>query len=194
MQANGYQSGFGNEFASEALAGALPEGRNSPQRAPLGLYAEYGIDLFLAGLAHGMHKPVRSLETPELQAGLLVSDDPAETARGVGELLDELERGDATAILGRLADDWRRGDLDDLGRYASWCGCLETARQRSDFVRMVDDRNVPMADRIARWHAEGHDLFVAVGSLHMIGPHGLPALLRARGFRVERVDFARQSP
>jgi homogentisate 1,2-dioxygenase len=35
-----YQSGFGNEFASEALAGALPVGQNSPQRAPHGLYTE----------------------------------------------------------------------------------------------------------------------------------------------------------
>ena len=35
-----YLSGFGNEFASEALAGALPEGQNSPQRVPHGLYAE----------------------------------------------------------------------------------------------------------------------------------------------------------
>ena len=35
-----YQSGFGNEFATEAEAGALPAGRNSPQRPPLGLYAE----------------------------------------------------------------------------------------------------------------------------------------------------------
>ena len=35
-----YLSGFGNEHASEAVAGALPIGRNSPQRAPLGLYAE----------------------------------------------------------------------------------------------------------------------------------------------------------
>jgi homogentisate 1,2-dioxygenase len=34
-----YQSGFGNYFASEALAGALPE-QNSPQRCPYGLYAE----------------------------------------------------------------------------------------------------------------------------------------------------------
>ena len=31
--------GFGNHFASEALAGALPE-QNSPQRCPYGLYAE----------------------------------------------------------------------------------------------------------------------------------------------------------
>ena len=36
----GYQSGFGNEFATEALPGALPTGRNSPQRAPYGLYTE----------------------------------------------------------------------------------------------------------------------------------------------------------
>jgi homogentisate 1,2-dioxygenase len=35
-----YQSGFGNEFATEAVKGALPVGRNSPQKAPLGLYAE----------------------------------------------------------------------------------------------------------------------------------------------------------
>jgi homogentisate 1,2-dioxygenase len=35
-----YQSGFGNEFASEAVPGALPIGQNAPQRAPLGLYTE----------------------------------------------------------------------------------------------------------------------------------------------------------
>ena len=35
-----YQSGFANEFATEALPGALPVGRNSPQRVPFGLYAE----------------------------------------------------------------------------------------------------------------------------------------------------------
>jgi homogentisate 1,2-dioxygenase len=35
-----YQSGFGNEFATEALPGALPLHRNSPQRVAHGLYAE----------------------------------------------------------------------------------------------------------------------------------------------------------
>ncbi len=35
-----YRTGFGNEFATEAVDGALPVGQNSPQRAPLGLYAE----------------------------------------------------------------------------------------------------------------------------------------------------------
>ncbi|MEO5660343.1 MAG: homogentisate 1,2-dioxygenase, partial [Polaromonas sp.] len=40
MPCPSYLSGFGNEFASEAIAGALPEGRNSPQRAPHDLYTE----------------------------------------------------------------------------------------------------------------------------------------------------------
>ena len=35
-----YLTGFGNEFSTEALVGALPIGRNSPQKCPYGLYAE----------------------------------------------------------------------------------------------------------------------------------------------------------
>ena len=35
-----YQSGFGNEFATEAVAGALPQGQNAPQKSALGLYTE----------------------------------------------------------------------------------------------------------------------------------------------------------
>ena len=36
----GYMTGFGNEFATEAVPGALPRGRNSPQKVAFGLYAE----------------------------------------------------------------------------------------------------------------------------------------------------------
>jgi len=35
-----YQSGFGNNFETESLAGALPQGQNSPQQCAFGLYAE----------------------------------------------------------------------------------------------------------------------------------------------------------
>src|SRR5512143_1482532 len=76
-----YQSGFGNEFATEALAGALPVGQNSPQRAPYGLYAEQ-----LSGTAFtaprganrrtwtyrirpaAMHQPFRRLETTRIES------------------------------------------------------------------------------------------------------------------------------
>ena len=71
-----YHSGFGNHFATEALPGALPEGRNSPQRCPYGLYAEqYSGTAFTAPRAlnrrswlyrirpaalHGAFRPLRA--------------------------------------------------------------------------------------------------------------------------------------
>ena len=155
-----------------------------------GLYPDYGIDLFLGGMAKGMKKPIRSLETPELQAGLLVSDDPAETAQTVGAVLDELEGGKSPLMLQRMAGDWERGDLADLDAYASWCECMDTPRQREDFHKLIDERNPLMADKIVQWTAEGKSPFVAAGTLHMVGRIGLPELLRARGFQVERVVFA----
>ena len=35
-----YLTGFGGHFASEAVPGALPKGRNSPQQPAFGLYTE----------------------------------------------------------------------------------------------------------------------------------------------------------
>ena len=38
--ASSFMPGFGNDFETEALPGALPQGQNSPQRCAYGLYAE----------------------------------------------------------------------------------------------------------------------------------------------------------
>ncbi len=67
-----YQSGFGNQFASEAVAGALPVGRNSPQRAPLGLYAELiSGSAFTAPRAHNRRTWVYRRQ-PSVQVGAYV--------------------------------------------------------------------------------------------------------------------------
>ena len=51
-----YQSGFGNHFESEAEPGALPQGQNSPQKAPYGLYAEQlSGSSFTATRAENLH-------------------------------------------------------------------------------------------------------------------------------------------
>ncbi|WP_246792829.1 homogentisate 1,2-dioxygenase [Burkholderia perseverans] len=85
----GYQCGFANHFATEALPGALPEGRNSPQRVPYGLYAEQlSGTAFTAPRAHNRrswlyrirpaatHGPFTRLDRPRARAGLaaLVAD------------------------------------------------------------------------------------------------------------------------
>src|SRR5690349_8435583 len=40
MSALRYLNGFGNQYATEAVEGVLPQGRNSPQQVARGLYAE----------------------------------------------------------------------------------------------------------------------------------------------------------
>ncbi|MBF9032974.1 homogentisate 1,2-dioxygenase [Rhodobacterales bacterium HKCCE2091] len=51
----GYMPGFANDHETEALPGALPQGRNSPQKCPYGLYAEQ-----LSGTAFTVHPPERT--------------------------------------------------------------------------------------------------------------------------------------
>ena len=76
-----YQTGFGNEFATEAVKGALPVGRNSPQQAPLGLYAEqFSGTAFTVPRVHNkrtwtyrirpsvLHKPFRQIEHESLSS------------------------------------------------------------------------------------------------------------------------------
>jgi hypothetical protein len=66
---------------------------------------------------------------------------------------------------------------------------MDTAAERRLFQRILFDRNPPMAERLVALHGAGTRFFAAVGALHMIGPQGLPELLRARGFDVQRIPF-----
>ncbi len=92
--APGYQSGFGNEFATEALPGALPVGRNSPQKCAYGLYAEQ-----LSGTAFtaprganrrswlyrirpaAVHRPFRRIDNGRLVGDFGLADTPPNQLR-----------------------------------------------------------------------------------------------------------------
>jgi uncharacterized protein YbaP (TraB family) len=150
-----------------------------------GLEPAYGIDVVLSGWMHGGRKPVVSLETPELQIKALQMATPADTVSYVSESLDQLDTGLARQTLLRAAQAWADSDLDALAHYESWCDCMNTPRERADMARLLDDRNPAMAEAIAALHAGGHHVLAAVGSLHMVGPKGLPALLAQKGFVVE---------
>jgi len=152
-----------------------------------GLDPAYGIDLTLARLGRMLHRPVISLETSQQQIALLQGRTPKETDDIVEEAVDELETGHASPLLQRMARIWSEGSLDELESYAQWCDCLRTDEERALFKRLLDDRNPSLAEHIEALHASGKRVFAAVGSLHMIGPMGLPALLARHGFVVERV-------
>ena len=152
-----------------------------------GIDPAYGIDLLLASMGRAAKRTVVSLESPELQLKTLRASSPAAAAELVATALDELESGRALRTLLRVAQIWADGDWEALAAYESWCDCVNTATDRAEMARLLDERNPGMADGIAALHASGKNVFAAVGSLHMIGPTGLPALMAQRGYRVERI-------
>ncbi len=180
----------------EALAKLIPElqiatltllaGRQD------GLEPGYAIDIMLAGMGHGAKKAVVSLETPELQLQTLQMTDAQETIAYVQESLDELQSDRARLFLNRLTQVWSSGDYDQLSHFFDWCDCMKTPVEQDLMKRLVDDRNPALARQVDTLHHSGKRVFAAVGSLHMVGPKGLPALMEGLGYQVERIDF--QSP
>ncbi len=153
------------------------------------LYASYAIDTVLSGIGHSAKKNVVSLETPEMQLQLLQMKDVQEAISFVQDSLDELESGHELAMLTRTAKVWEDADYNAMSHFNDWCECLNTEVERDMMKRLLDERNPNLADRIDVLHASGKQVFVAVGSLHMFGPFGLPALMEKRGYRVEQIDL-----
>jgi len=154
-----------------------------------GLQADYGADRVFGGLARVLHKDVRSLETPESQLQELYGRDASESVQRVEEGLRNLEGHASRDMLLRIGSLWADSRVDELQDYEAWCDCTRTALDRELLKRLLDDRNPAMAAGIDALHAAGRRVFAAVGSLHMVGPTGLPALMARRGYRVERMVF-----
>ena len=156
-----------------------------------GLDPAWGIDPALGRAARSLGKPVRSLETPEQQLALLHSQSADDAQESVEKIVDGLESGRALPMLQRVVQVWADSRHDELADYPAWCDCAGSERERAQMAAVLDARNPALADGIDALHRQHGRVFAAVGSLHMIGEQGLPALLAARGFTVERIAFDR---
>lgn len=154
----------------------------------LGLDPAFALEQMLAARAREAGRRVVALETVALQKKVLLPTDPKEALALVESSVEQLERGQERLQLARLTRAWEEGDLATLERYQDWCDCARNAEERAALHAMLDDRNPGLADGIARLHGQGRRVFAAVGALHMAGPRGLPRLLAARGFTVERLS------
>ena len=154
-----------------------------------GLNASFAVDAVLAGIGRGAKKNVVSLETPEFQLQLLTMETPKETISFVQDSLNELETGRALSQINRAAKSWESADYAEMSNFEDWCECLNTELDRRMMKRLNDDRNPNLAKSINALHESGKQVFAAVGSLHMFGPLGLPALMKKLGYQVEQVDL-----
>jgi uncharacterized protein YbaP (TraB family) len=148
-----------------------------------GLDAQFGVDRQFIGRAEG-RKPIVPLETVESQLEMMDSLAPE-----IQELLlaDALTRVDEVEIEpAQMVESWQHGDEEALADL--FFGALE---QHPEFAPLYEklyfERNEAMTRRLAELAGDGKTRFTVIGAGHMVGPRGIPALLAARGFRVERI-------
>jgi uncharacterized protein len=64
----------------------------------------------------------------------------------------------------------------------------DAASQRF-YKRLLDDRNIGMADKIAKMAQRGEKAFVVVGAGHLVGANSVVELLSQSGFKVKQVMY-----
>jgi uncharacterized protein len=154
------------------------------------LFSAFAIDFMLSGYGHAAGKNVISLETPEMQLDLLQMESAAETSEFVQKALDQIRSGEARKLTLRMFDDWSSSNYKDMSQYQKWCKCMETKLDKKMMYLLLDQRNQALADKIDAIHLSGKPVFAAVGSLHMVGENGLPAIMRKLGYQVNLVEFS----
>lgn len=152
-----------------------------------GLDPAYAQEYMLGGFARAAGKPLRALESPELQLAMLAPPQVAQLAPSVEHMLAQLENGRARRGLLELAQVWADGDLERLAHYEDWCDCIDGEEDRQLMRRLNDGRNDALAAGIAALLDGGQRVFAAVGALHMTGERALPRLMAERGWSVTRV-------
>jgi uncharacterized protein len=159
----------------------------------LGLDAALGSEMLLALTSLSQGKSLQGLEQVEEQLSALRAQSVAELTDYLRTSLDLIERGKLRPMMQRLAKAWAEGDAQTLASYEQWCECVATQADRDMLKRLIDDRNLKMAERLDRLHGlesggSGRGgVLAAVGALHMVGPKALPELMRQRGYQVERL-------
>jgi uncharacterized protein len=154
-----------------------------------GLEFGYGSEIVFSGAAGAMKKPVVGLETPEIQVRALMAGEVGEITEMVEKGLTDFETGKPRKQVVRLHNTWANGDLVEFEKYEEWCDCIHDETDRKFLKRINDDRNPGLAAGIDKLHRDGKRVFAAVGSLHMVGTKGIPALMKDMGYKIERVTF-----
>lgn len=149
-----------------------------------GAKVESGVDVATTERARVAEKPIETFETIEQQLRIFADlPEPVELA-----YLDDVAREQLSPPRGGVALEraWLKGDMNRLG--AALVDHMRTERPEL-YQALLLRRNLAWADRLdaVMRQGQGTDL-VVVGALHMAGNQGLPALMKARGYTVRRIQ------
>ena len=165
------------DFAGiETWAAALTVAQASSRQ----LDSANGIDRAVIAAMNG--KQIEELEGREAQLSIFDRLPESEQRDLLDAIVADAARGRDEAT--DLATAWRRGDMDAIAQ-ESRRGLLADPELRE---ALFTARNRRWTARITQAMKRGDVAFVAVGAAHLVGPQGVPAMLREQGCAVERVQ------
>jgi uncharacterized protein YbaP (TraB family) len=164
------------DYLPDLLAGRLP------------------LDLMLHNEAVKAGKETGGIETLEEQTDVLFNGLPIdEQAKMLVAAIDEVQhQKPGENPVRHLVDLYLAGDLEPLAAELNKQDREEAALEKQFQSRLIDDRNVKMADRIAARCRDNktRSYFFAVGAAHYSGETGILAQLARKGFKVTRLTNA----
>jgi uncharacterized protein YbaP (TraB family) len=146
-----------------------------------GFDPELGLDKHFYDAAIEAGKSVQGLETADYQIsvfdGMTMEQQDRMLAQTLRELATEL------ASVGKLADAWKIGDAATVERIVQ----AELKAEPLIYQRLLVDRNKNWLPKIEALFGRSGRALVVVGAAHLVGPDGVVAMLRAKGYTVEQM-------
>ena len=150
------------------------------QMQQAGLDPNLGLDKYFFDRAKADRKTVVGLETAESQIDRFDTMPEPLQEQMLRSTLSELDvqRNSVAAMIGA----WRNGDAAALEKMAlsSFDG------YRGAYTSLIVERNNNWVPQIEACMAKPQPCFVVVGAAHLVGPDGLLALLKNKGYQLEQ--------
>jgi uncharacterized protein YbaP (TraB family) len=138
-----------------------------------------GPDTVLQAEAVAAGKPVLALETVEQQFGMLASGDRKTNIESLASTLDDII--DQPTLVDDMLGAWMTGNTEKLDALLN--GNLD--KYPDARKTLLDDRNKAWVKKLIVLLRQKKTYFITVGAGHLLGPKGVPALLRRAGYRVD---------
>ena len=149
------------------------------QRA--GFDPNLGLDKHFYDRAQSDGKPVQGLETAEFQISRFDEMTYEQQDRMLRETLKEADT-EQTSVR-TLADAWRAGDAPAVERIV----LQDLKSDPQMYQRLLIDRNRNWMPKIEALFSRSGRSLVIVGAAHVVGPDGLLAMLKTRGYAIEQM-------
>lgn len=146
-----------------------------------GFDAELGLDKHFYDQAVAAGKDVQGLETIEFQIAQFDEMSMEEQDRMLASTLRELDTEKAAVTT--LANAWKAGDAPTVEKIV----LQELRKEPGMYQRLLVDRNKNWMPKIEALFSRKGRSFVVVGAAHLVGPDGLLALLKAKGYAIEQL-------